>query len=573
MGSYYGSIQVRCDDREALRAAVEDVARECFQKFLVGPVMHGWVGVYPDGSGQSNVCAQALAKRLNQVVLQLIVHHDDVFIYNFFRQGEWVQEYSSNPDGFEMVSAAERERLAARPEIFRELVADPGKLAQLAGLLEVRDKAAEFTAEIAFEQDRLEEFARLLGIQNALTCYEYLMAGEREGIRQWKQFVHVPDLTAEKAAQKAAAAALRREKLVWQKDGRLVNECRPPGPQADAAMARVDFCPDPVQGGFLMLWKLNNYRYQRQLQHLQPPWPKDPPVLELTGASARLDDLAISSRGRWFAYFDGRLRLWDWRNRRRVEELESRASPVAFSPDEQWLLCRESLKFSLLEPGTGKTRLTFRLPDQGTQVYGIHPANSFLLTGIGHEELGMVSLESGKLVKVLFAAGATHAVKLADETVLELPGWESVLNAKFSPDGERLFCATSGGLRVYAWRDLLAAGKRMPEPVFAVTPHPGAIAMSPENYENYIYDLVLDEGANRLLFGGLEGVIRYLNLNNGSTGILVDPPGKSRLSRLELSHDRNYLCSVALEEIGERAGFRPRLQVWNYAALCRKAGI
>ena len=39
------------------------------------------------------------------------------------------------------------------------------------------------------------QFVTLLGFSNAISSYEYLQSGERDGIKGWKQFVHVPDLT------------------------------------------------------------------------------------------------------------------------------------------------------------------------------------------------------------------------------------------------------------------------------------------------------------------------------------------------------------------------------------------
>ena len=88
-----------------------------------------------------------------------------------------------------------------------------------------------------------------------------------------------------------------------------------------------------------------------------------------------------------------------------------------------------------------------------------------------------------------------------------------------------------------------------------------------------MYDVVLDDKHNRLLFCGIHGVIRFLNLNDGTTGILVDPPGKSPMYKLELSHDRKYICCVCCSAFKDRKHKPPRLQVWNYPALCEAAGL
>ncbi len=52
MGGFYGSVQLRCEDRSKVLAAAEAVAREMGIKCLVGPALNGWVGVYPEGNGR-----------------------------------------------------------------------------------------------------------------------------------------------------------------------------------------------------------------------------------------------------------------------------------------------------------------------------------------------------------------------------------------------------------------------------------------------------------------------------------------------------------------------------------------
>ena len=173
MAAFYSSIQVRSENREAVKTALESVALECGKKFLLGPALGGWIAAYPDDSGNDERAAAMLAKRLDTSVLSLMVHDSDVFFYNFFSHGELLNEYSSNPDYFEKVSAAEHERLRARPEIFRGLAGLPEQFAELVQLLERGDSAQKFD----FEENRLEKFAALLGIRNALTSYEYLTHG------------------------------------------------------------------------------------------------------------------------------------------------------------------------------------------------------------------------------------------------------------------------------------------------------------------------------------------------------------------------------------------------------------
>ena len=64
MGSFYGSIQIRTDERESVLRAVEAIAAGRERRFLCGPVLSGWVGVYPDQSGQSSSDGDATAARM-----------------------------------------------------------------------------------------------------------------------------------------------------------------------------------------------------------------------------------------------------------------------------------------------------------------------------------------------------------------------------------------------------------------------------------------------------------------------------------------------------------------------------
>ena len=50
----------------------------------------------------------------------------------------------------------------------------------------------------------------------------------------------------------------------------------------------------------------------------------------------------------------------------------------------------------------------------------------------------------------------------------------------------------------------------------------------------YIYDLDFDPDRGRLLFAGLEGRVRFLDLASGRSGILIDPPAPAPIYRLAL---------------------------------------
>jgi hypothetical protein len=527
-----------------------------------------------------------LARRLETDVLYLMVYHSDIFFYSFFRNGELLNEYSSDPDYFEEASPAERERLKASPELFRELAGSPEGLMEITRLLNRGIGAIEFD----FEENRLEIFAALLGIRNALTSYDYLTRGEHDGIERWKEFVHIPDQSAEKAARKAAAAALRAAKRRLKKAGLLCAECLPPGKKRQRTDARGEFCFDPVSGGLLILWQA--FPAPPQLIRLQSPWTRGPQPIEIQFASSRPGGLAMSSRGKWLAVFDQSLKLWDWQRLALINDFSHGGAPLEFSRDETLMVCTGNRGFDIISLET--RRLVQSIRYQGsTGLQALHPSGKFLVCRPRQDQLGICNIGSGNLEKVLifgtkmdwFHLGHTiedqlseagvDSQEFADWTTSLVRGSGHILNLRFSPDGHLLFCSTTTGLRVLAWDELMVATETTPRPLFAVTPTSTKDPAVPDHSgsSDYIYDVSLDGPQNRLLFCGIEGRIRFLDLNDGQTGILIDPPDKWPVCRLQLSPDRKFIACLLCPPFGEGHRASWRLQVWDYAALCQSRGL
>lgn len=78
---------------------------------------------------------------------------------------------------------------------------------------------------------------------------------------------------------------------------------------------------------------------------------------------------------------------------------------------------------------------------------------------------------------------------------------------------------------------------------------------------------------NRVLFGGIEGAIRFLNLADRNTGVLLKPPGNDAVCRLQLSHDQRQLACLLSPQVAERNQKSSYFQLWNYPELCRSAGL
>ena len=71
----------------------------------------------------------------------------------------------------------------------------------------------------------------------------------------------------------------------------------------------------------------------------------------------------------------------------------------------------------------------------------------------------------------------------------------------------------------------------------------------------------------------LDGRVRYLDLQSGRSGVLIEPPGQWPIHHLALSTDRRALGLKYLPEYLSRSNNRPGpvLQFWNYPALCQAA--
>lgn len=293
----------------------------------------------------------------------------------------------------------------------------------------------------------------------------------------------------------------------------------------------------------------------------------------------------ISASGRWVALYDKGLKLWDTRRQEVVATLGQHSSPVEFSRDEKFLLCENQGTFGMVSLET-RQWIQGTPGGRSTSFQALHPSNKFVVTKPMQGRLDIMNLESGGLERTaLFRAGLRYFQfelrypqfddNIDGRRIVCIEDTGDVSSVAFDSNGQWIFFATQAGLRVMAWDALLTGTEVRPKPAFSVIPSSSSkpAVLDPYQYVNFIYDVAFDEVQNRLLFGGIEGVMRYLNLKDGSEGVLLDPPGKSPMSRLELSADRQfiaYLCGPAFEKAHEECW---RVQVWNYAALCRASGL
>jgi hypothetical protein len=92
MGAFYGSVQIRSDDRDKIKAAAEVVAEAMKNDVCIGPWRNGWVGIYPDKSGQDHQVGAEIAKLVEGFVMHIVLHDDDIFAYWLHHDGKLVRE-------------------------------------------------------------------------------------------------------------------------------------------------------------------------------------------------------------------------------------------------------------------------------------------------------------------------------------------------------------------------------------------------------------------------------------------------------------------------------------------------
>ena len=118
-------------------------------------------------------------------------------------------------------------------------------------------------------------------------------------------------------------------------------------------------------------------------------------------------------------------------------------------------------------------------------------------------------------------------------------GVEQVLRVRFNGRGDHLLLASGAGIRVYPWERLLAGNGDQIASSGGVAA--GTVLVQSDRWTKtmpaYTYDLELDPDRDRVLFAGLEGCVRYLDLSSGDSGVLVEPPGRPPIHRLALSRD------------------------------------
>src|SRR5262249_35683985 len=138
VGAFWGAVHFRTTDRQEVIRRAERFVEETKTSLLVGPLLRGWVAVYPQDKGQSAEGARMLIGHGAGVALYLAMHDDDFAVYDLYEDGELHDSYSSSPGYFGRVSAKEKKRLAGNPQKLATAIGASGTAERFAGALRVK---------------------------------------------------------------------------------------------------------------------------------------------------------------------------------------------------------------------------------------------------------------------------------------------------------------------------------------------------------------------------------------------------------------------------------------------------
>lgn len=568
MGAFHGSVQVRTEDRAGLLQVMEELARPGKSRFLVGPTLGGWTGIYPSQGGQDFAISAALAVHMPGPVLHLVVHDDDVFAYRLYRGGGLIDEYDSDPDYFQPSSPERWKETAGRPETLAAL-AGKGDVAEFAHLLSREvSKADPFRAG-----QQLGRIAALLGIANVETSYEYLQEGDAEGIKGRKRFVHVPDLTPEKDAKRRQRAEVTAAVKQLQKTGNLLLAKKPP-PANRTFPRRPIFCAS-LEGGFWLAWSDAQERSEVALERWGPAWwePSDSGI-RIRSTAYRMD---ASPDGRFLAVGhasgDWNADLFDLAQRRRLTTvaLPLAVSHVSFTADGGHLICRSEGELHVVSTGEGHSARVLKIGlGEGATA---DPGGRWLLAGVRNGRTGgvaLVDLVEWRVDRVLATARNQYDAWIADVTparaVTFFDSSETAKAFEFTPDGRVLIIRVGEGVHAYEWKDVVAARKALPPP-FA-TARAEVVQVETSRFRS-VYGSAWDARRERVVFAAMDGHVHELDIGSGRAARILEMPGTPPLVDMALAHDGKILAVLADPGMFDQSNRRPPSiwTLWNLDVL------
>ncbi len=606
MGAFYGSVQIKADDREQILAAAEELAERLAIRCLVGPVISGWVGVYPSTNGQDENVGAALAERLGGTVWHVLVHDSDLLAYWLWHDGTLAVSFNSWPGYFDAADLDREERMTGNAEVLARLLG--GDVNELQALLGRGNKNAD---------ECLGKFERIVGVKNLATAYEYLKEGETEGIRGWRKFKELPNSALD---QKKRAAQVKTQALqALKKRGLLLRH---------ESIAKDQITPAcAASGGFLV------FRSDLPMRTTRYPAPNASPQDLPWDLSGHLSAVASDASGRRLAIASWeRLEIWDATSGQRIRELpDGGATLVAISADGRLVAKNSHMAVKVFDVNDG--RLVLSAPCEATsQKLALHPSGDWVV--VAHERVAFRTIKqpddwrSVPLIESTVAPGqeemrgrkfgspdidtlirvfrerheqtaraawegrtvadeerqriaatideAATKMRLQLETMRranQLWKHESIKYVGFSRDGRWLWVATNRALWVFEWSDVVTRG----ESAQATWWFPTSRFEPPTERDEHICAIAEEHNQPAIVVGTWNGRLHRMQLETGEVQELMQWPEDHPWEVMLTPDDRllGCVCRTRLHmkafDIRDPSSLdyqdRPSWQIWDYRKL------
>jgi hypothetical protein len=157
MGTFVANFHVRSNDSDAIRDTLAVVSAGDFR---VSMPHNGWVSIYESRASTQDEAwierlAQELSTRWCTVCVAFMVHDSDFARYWLNDQGQLLDEFNSDPEYFDDVSATERQRLQGRSDIFLRYCQPQVTREQVETVLR---------SDVTFAEETVSQLAEFLGI-------------------------------------------------------------------------------------------------------------------------------------------------------------------------------------------------------------------------------------------------------------------------------------------------------------------------------------------------------------------------------------------------------------------------
>lgn len=163
MGASFTNCHVRSSDLRSCAKALSAVVSS--RAFLTQP-KKGWISIYGETYDAQELSelervAKGLSRKLATDAIAFLLHDSDVFIYVAYRNGRLLDRFNSHPDYFGAVTANARRKWAGNPKNLVSLATRGISAVRIAAVLRKKH---------VFQEELIEEFARIMGIEASRAC-------------------------------------------------------------------------------------------------------------------------------------------------------------------------------------------------------------------------------------------------------------------------------------------------------------------------------------------------------------------------------------------------------------------